>query len=269
MDEVENIEFYELTGKYGLNVQVHAGGAKATKELLDMCKISKDDYILVVGCGSGMTALQIAETYESHVIGIDIAENMIELAKKKARKKKINIEVEFRIADVFSLPFDDATFDLVLFESVLNILRENKSKAMKEIIRVTKPGGRVGANELAVDPSTPQDIRDLGKLTLVTTDLPELAEWEQFFAKDLTVIETIDHPAWYGMSGWGALRDVIGQMGILRFVFGYPRMLLRVMLDSRMRRMAMDLDRGKAAMFRNKKTRDFFRYILIVAEKTE
>ena len=69
--------------------------------------------------------------------------------------------VAFRVEDVTQLPFDAGSFDVVLMESFLNILGEPTiiQKALLEITRVTKPGGRVGANEVFVDAKAPKEVR--------------------------------------------------------------------------------------------------------------
>lgn len=53
---------------------------------------------------------------------------------------------EFRVADAQKLPFEDAHFDAVITESVLSFVPE-KPLALREFMRVTKPGGYIGLNE--------------------------------------------------------------------------------------------------------------------------
>ena len=71
---------------------------------------------------------------------------MIEWSKKRVKKEGVEDNVEFRVADVQNLPFEDALFDAVIGESV-NAFVDDKQKAVNEYVRVTKPGGYVGLNE--------------------------------------------------------------------------------------------------------------------------
>ena len=83
-------------------------------ELLDKIvdNVNADSIILEVACGTGLVSLKAAEKAKQ-VYGIDIASSMIEEAKKKAKKMKID-NVEFSVEDAYSLPFDDNMFDIVI-----------------------------------------------------------------------------------------------------------------------------------------------------------
>jgi ubiquinone/menaquinone biosynthesis C-methylase UbiE len=99
-----------------------------------------------VGCGIGVGPVYIAKKYNCHVVGVDISEKMIEWSRRRAREERVEVKVEFRVADVLELPFEVNQFDAVIIESVL-IFAEDKPRAIRECVRVTKPGGYVGLNE--------------------------------------------------------------------------------------------------------------------------
>jgi SAM-dependent methyltransferase len=80
------------------------------------------------------------------VVGVDISEKMIEWSRLRAREEKVQDKVEFQVANVLDLPFEDDRFDAVIVESVLAFV-DDKPRAIRECIRVTKPGGYVGLNE--------------------------------------------------------------------------------------------------------------------------
>lgn len=82
---------------------------------------------LDVGCGAGLTACEIAKSYGLYVMGIDISEIMIVKAKKKAKRQNVEDKVEFRVADAYQLPFDDASFDVAI-ESVLTPARAERRR---------------------------------------------------------------------------------------------------------------------------------------------
>jgi len=93
--------------------------------------------------GTGLVALKVAER-ASEVSGIDISAPMIDEAKKKMREKGPN-NVEFFVEDAYSLHFVNDVFDTVICNNALHNMRYPR-KALSEIKRVLKPGGRfIGA----------------------------------------------------------------------------------------------------------------------------
>jgi ubiquinone/menaquinone biosynthesis C-methylase UbiE len=79
-------------------------------------------------------------------VGVDISEKMIEWSQRRAREERVEDKLEFRTGDILDLPFEADRFDVVFAESVL-IFVEDKARAIRECVRVTKPGGYVGLNE--------------------------------------------------------------------------------------------------------------------------
>jgi len=129
-----------------VGITKHIGGFEATNELLSLCHIEDAREVLNVGCGIGVGSAYIARKYGCHVVGVDISEKMIEWSRRRAREERVEAKVEFRTADVLDLPFQADRFDVVICESVL-IFVEDKPRAIRECVRVTKPGGYVGLNE--------------------------------------------------------------------------------------------------------------------------
>ncbi len=129
-----------------VGVTKHIGGFAATNELLSLCHIEDAREVLNVGCGIGVGSTYIAKKYGCHVVGMDISERMIAWSRRRAREERVEPKVEFCTADVLDLPFDAGRFDVVFAESVL-IFVEDKARAIRECVRVTKPGGYVGLNE--------------------------------------------------------------------------------------------------------------------------
>jgi ubiquinone/menaquinone biosynthesis C-methylase UbiE len=129
-----------------VGVTKHTGGFEATNELLSLCHIEDAHQALNVGCGIGVGPVYIAKKYNCRVVGVDISEKMIEWSRQRAREERVEAKVEFRTGDILDLPFQADRFDVVLCESVL-IFVEDKRRAIRECVRVTKPGGYVGLNE--------------------------------------------------------------------------------------------------------------------------
>lgn len=115
--------------------------------------------LLDCGCGPGSITRGLAEVVApGKVTGIDINQSMIEEARNLARQDHI-INVQFQVANIYKLPFNDASFDAVFAHTVLQHLRD-PLKALKEIYRVLKPGGVVGIRDgdwgiRSISPSSP------------------------------------------------------------------------------------------------------------------
>jgi ubiquinone/menaquinone biosynthesis C-methylase UbiE len=138
------VNFLDMQACVG--VTKHTGGFEATNALLSLCHIEDAREVLNVGCGIGVGPAYIAKKYDCRAVGVDLSEKMIEWSRRRAREERVESKVEFRVADVLELPFEADRFDVVICESVL-IFVEDKSRAIRECVRVTKPGGYVGLNE--------------------------------------------------------------------------------------------------------------------------
>lgn len=101
--------------------------------------------VLDLGSGTGYPALLAAQTVGSGgtVVGIDLAEQMLGAAKRKASSLGLS-NVTFRTGDVTTLPFEAASFDAVTSRFCLMFLPD-VSRAAAEIARVLRPGSWLSA----------------------------------------------------------------------------------------------------------------------------
>lgn len=96
----------------------------------------------VLDCAAGTGELSIAAAEKAgHVFCTDMSLPMLERARKKSAKKGIK-NISFGERDIFSLPDEDNTYDVAIAGNVLHLLEEPE-KAVRELCRVTKQGGRV------------------------------------------------------------------------------------------------------------------------------
>jgi len=113
------------------------------RKQMALSRLKEGECVLDVGCGTGilsiLSKLAVGET--GRVCGIDIAPKMIERAKEKATKFKL--EVEFKSASVTNLPYPDGSFDVALSSLMFHHLPPGaKRTGLQEISRVLKKDGR-------------------------------------------------------------------------------------------------------------------------------
>jgi len=122
--------------------------------------LSPGDAVLDIGCGAGVDSLVAGHLVGAggRVVGIDVTPAMIE--KARAHQARLGLaNVTFQVADAEALPFPDNDFDAVISNGVFN-LTLNKAKALAEVHRVLKPGGRLLLADMVLVAALPPDLSD-------------------------------------------------------------------------------------------------------------
>ncbi|HUF01800.1 MAG TPA: methyltransferase domain-containing protein [Gaiellaceae bacterium] len=104
---------------------------------------------LEVGTGTGDDAITLASRFGVEVVGVDSSETMIQEARRRGLR-------EARVADAHALPFADATFDGSWADRTFQHLSDPEA-ALAELVRVTKPGGRI----VTADPDYDTQVVDV------------------------------------------------------------------------------------------------------------
>jgi ubiquinone/menaquinone biosynthesis C-methylase UbiE len=120
--------------------------AVATLDLVADDVASGARRILDLGTGTGTLAIAAAQRWPSvTVVGLDVSREMIELAERDARSR-LGTAGQRRlttvVGDAEDLPFDDASFDLVVSSFAIQLVR-SRAQALREAFRVLRPGGRL------------------------------------------------------------------------------------------------------------------------------
>lgn len=111
-----------------------------------LSRLRPSDRLLDVGCGPGTITVDLARRLPAgSVIGVDAVAHVVEGARQAAEEQGMS-NVEFSVADVYDLPFDTDTIDVVHAHQVLQHLGQPVA-ALKEMERVCRPGGVVAARD--------------------------------------------------------------------------------------------------------------------------
>lgn len=99
--------------------------------------------VLDVGCGSGASAIPAARAVgtHGHVVGVDLAERLLVLARAKAQTHELT-NIEFRHADMAALDYADDSFDAVVCVFAIFFVPDMVQQT-KELWRMVRPGGQI------------------------------------------------------------------------------------------------------------------------------
>lgn len=119
--------------------------ARARDEYLDLIGISPGERVLDVGCGSGVVTRAMARRVMPGgvAVGVDPSAAFLNVAREYADAEEHGATIRFEAGDCRNLPFADSSFDAVIAATVLAHVPEAE-RALPEMVRVTRPGGRVG-----------------------------------------------------------------------------------------------------------------------------
>jgi SAM-dependent methyltransferase len=271
LKEIEGLGYYDFMGYMGVPF-FNIGGAASMDKLAELCHIKENTRVLEVGCGTGGNACYLANKYGCTVMGVDIAEHMVEYAQRRAAELGLTDRVSFSVGDAYSPDFPDDSFDVVLTVFVSQFL--DPARAFPEFLRVLKRGGYLGINEMyRADHVPPEAIDrvDYGETVFrELTDLPftlrSPSSWCSAFESagfsDVVVDEhsnVSEKPYALNMvdefGGWGKLMGTLWEMLVLE------------VRSSVMRERFGKISKGKSVLLRDKVASKYIGYILCTGRK--
>ncbi len=132
-------------------------GAENLTEALD---IVAGERCLDVACGSGNLALAMARRAWGNTVGADFVPALLERGRERAAAERL--EIEFVEADAQELPFEDASFDVAA--SIYGAMfAPDQERTAAELLRVVKPGGRIGMGNWTPDGGVGQMFAAIAK----------------------------------------------------------------------------------------------------------
>jgi len=199
MDSVKiRLKSIWTAGDYDRFSRFLEGGAREFYEHLDIAPGCK---LLDVACGSGQLALMAAKD-GVEVTGVDIVGNLV--ARARARAQAEGLQAKFEEADAEALPFDDASFDVVV--SVIGAMFAPRPQLVaREMLRVCEPGGTIAMANWTPQGFVGQMFKTISKF-IAPSGMPSPVLW----GDESTVRERLG----YGLSQLSLTRR--------QYLFNYP-----------------------------------------------
>jgi arsenite methyltransferase len=178
-----------------MTVSSRWGKLRARDRLLDRLALTGSETVLDVGCGHGLLLIGAARRLpRGRAIGVDLwsqvdqKSNSAAATMANARAEGVEDRVEVRDADMRALPLDDSTVDVVVSSlAIHNVTGDTeRHKALREIVRVLKPGGRVGILDIAHVGDYAKEFRAAG---MSKVELHGISPWIYPPARVLTAVK--------------------------------------------------------------------------------
>ena len=144
-DAIEHAERLELRARAEDEVA-------ARNEYMRLLGVRSGEQALEIGCGSGAVTRALAERIAPNgkAVGLDACASLLPIARRLADEAGLGSLMEVRQGDCRDLPFADASFDVTLAVTTLSHV-PNAERALQEMVRVTRPGGRLGIFDMDGD----------------------------------------------------------------------------------------------------------------------
>ena len=128
-----------------------AGYVRMVRALTDATQLQPGQTVLDVGCGTGVIDRWLAghTAGQNRIVGVDINRYLLQEAMALVRKEGREDAVEFREGSAEALPFPDSSFDVTMSMTVVEEV--DAQQMLAEMVRVTKPGGRVAVIARGMD----------------------------------------------------------------------------------------------------------------------
>jgi ubiquinone/menaquinone biosynthesis C-methylase UbiE len=134
---------------YAQNTQKNmAAYRRSAKQVAE--RVAEGATILEVAPGPGYLSIELAKLGNYRIVGLDISATFVEIAQEKA--KEAGVHIDFRLGNAAAMPLADGLFDCIVCSAAFKNFAE-PVKALDEMFRVLKPGGKVLIIDLRPDAS--------------------------------------------------------------------------------------------------------------------
>ena len=180
--DIEEMSYNEIIGIIKETNRI-PGGQRTIIEIISKTRLSEESKVLEIGTCTGFTSIEISRFVKSKITAIDINENSLEEAKRKASELGYN-NIKFINANVNNLPLKNNEFDLVIVGNIFSLI-DDKNKALSECRRVCKKDGFILVVPMYYLKNPPKNIVDAVSRAIKTKITPLYKkDWIKFFKKN-------------------------------------------------------------------------------------
>lgn len=156
------------------------GKFRVWRRIIGRLGLTGNERVLDVGCGRGMVVITAARALpDGQLVGVDLWRTQDQLgnaqraAMANAERAGVSGKVRFRTANMTALPFPDGSFDVVVSHLAMHHLRDRlmRATALAEMLRVTRPGGKLRITDVRFVDEYVEDLRASGAAGVTVTRL--------------------------------------------------------------------------------------------------
>ena len=167
--------------------------------------------MLEVACNMCTTSIELAQTYGCSIEGVDRDPKTLEKARANIHEAGLDELVHVQQANAMKLPFPDDSFDI--------IINEAKIKAIKEYLRVLKPGGRLLTHDVSfTEERMEEQLASLRQTINANVEPLHVADWQKLFEEQGFSSVKLNYGKMTLMSILGMIKDE-GFWGTLRITY--------------------------------------------------
>lgn len=161
--------------------------------------------VLDIGCGICAPAIRIASRCPVDITGINISKEQVRQGRALVEEAKLADRIHVHEGNALELPFSDASFDSILCVEVAGdicVSHEQKTRLVSEMLRVLKPGGRVGFSDLIFTKAPTEEEESAMRAILYHEGRELITDWPAIFREGgFSVKSCVDmiektHPTW-------------------------------------------------------------------------
>ena len=148
-----------------LGETLHPGGLALTNRLGRLMGIQRDDWVVDLASGRGVSAMAVSRAFHCRVAGVEFSRAATAGAAAASLATPVAPQAFFLQGDAENPPLASSRFDAVLCECSMSIFPD-KSRAVQELRRLLRPGGRLGLSDVTVEPGClPEELEgNLGQV---------------------------------------------------------------------------------------------------------
>ncbi len=162
--------------------QDHYGGVPALRTLVERAGIRREHRVLDVCSGMGGPARWIAHNVGARVTGLDLTASRVAGATELTRLARLDALVDFRQGSALAMPFDDASFDVLISEEAFAHVPD-KPTLIAECARVVRPGGVVAFTDILARAPLPADVAARLRSGMAFAEIASADDYRQGFAR--------------------------------------------------------------------------------------